>query len=78
MIPSSTARRGRLTDPAQAGDRGDHTAVVTPRVGTRSKKAATKASKELRNRNSMPNEKTVAGSDFAQAKKSRTPKKSQR
>jgi alpha-glucosidase (family GH31 glycosyl hydrolase) len=33
------ARRGRLTDPAQAGDRGDHTAVVTPRVGIRSSAA---------------------------------------
>jgi len=45
---------------------------------TTGKKAATKASKELRNRNPTPDEKTVAGSDLAQAKKSRTPKKSRR
>lgn len=45
---------------------------------TTGKKAASKASKELRNRNSTPNEKIVAGSDLAQAKKSQTPKKSRR
>jgi hypothetical protein len=34
------------------------------------KKAASKASKELRSKNSSKSEKTVAGSDLAQAKKS--------
>jgi hypothetical protein len=45
---------------------------------TTGKKAASKASKELRNRNSTRDEKTVAGSDLSQAKNNRTPKKPRR
>jgi hypothetical protein len=45
---------------------------------TTGKKPASKASKELRNRNSTRDEKTVAASDLSQAKKAQTPKKPRR
>lgn len=54
----------------------DHGYLEGEHTMTTGKRAASKASKELRNRRSTTDEKTVAGSDLAQAK--HRPKKRRR